>query len=159
MTLADYSRTELCVELHGGDVAAVLCELSQALERTGAVPDALATFHAAMNRHYLSDRDIFPGVACAVACTPSLARPVLAVGRCATPLMWRPNDAPVTLVFLVATPTTEARPALLAALTRLARSDGSLAELQAAHEAEGMLPVLERFAADESRMLLAPIGA
>ena len=146
--------------MRGGDVAAVLFELSQALEGAGAVPDGLATFHAAMNRHFLSDRELFPGVACAVAHAPNLARPVLAVGRCTTPLMWRQNDAPVTLVFLVATPTTEARPALLAALTRLARHDVSMAALQSAGNSESMLAVLERFPADESEMLLlSPLHA
>lgn len=159
MTLADYSRMDLCVELHGGDVAAVLCELSQALERAGAVPDALATFHAAMNRHFLSDRDLFPGVGCACATLPALAQPVFAIGRCVTPLTWRVGDSPVDLVVLVATPTTEARPALLVALARLTQDHAAIRALETATDGAAMREVLAAFPGAESELLALPGNA
>jgi len=142
MTLADFSRETLCVDLAGRDVVAVLSELSLVLERNGVVPDALAVINAAMNRHFISDSDALPGLAYPVSPLPSITQVMFALGRTATPFTWTLGFAPVNLVVLIATPTTGPQPALLAALGRLARNEKACAAIHNATSAAGIVETL-----------------
>jgi len=139
MTLADFTRPGLLVpRLRGSDVAGVIQELCQAMQREGRVPDLLPFYHAVLNREYLVSTSIEVGLAFPHGRLPGLAEVSFAFGRCVPPIVWHQQSAPpVSMVFLAAVPATDSTRylALLAGITRLARDAELLAKLHAADDA------------------------
>lgn len=147
MTLADFTREELCLpDLLGAEPTAVLCELSRALERAQVVPSSLSLIDLSLNHYFLGEADTIGAVACVMVRLPSLHETVLAVGRKASALAWRAGGPAVKLVFLVAGPSTEplVHPVMLAGIRRLAGDALALDRILAAAHATQMLNVLAR---------------
>src|SRR5262245_52240349 len=109
MTLADFTSPGLIIpSLRGNDVASVIQELSQALQRERRVPDLLPFYHAALNREYLGSTDVGAGIAIPHARVLGLKQLSFALGRGREPLVWCSRAAEaVKLVVLVAVPGTE----------------------------------------------------
>lgn len=139
MTLADFTRPALLLpRLRGPDVAGVIQELCQAMQREGCVPDLLPFYHSVLNREYLVSTSIEVGIAFPHARLPGLAEVSFAFGRCQPPLVWHQQSSPpVSMVFLAAVPATDSTRylALLAGITRLAQDANLLALLHAADDA------------------------
>lgn len=139
MTLADSTHPRLLVpRLRGPDVAGVIQELCQAMQREGCVPDLLPFYHSVLNREYLVSTSIEVGIAFPHARLPGLADVTFAFGRCQPPLVWHQQSSPpVSMVFLAAVPATDSTRylALLAGITRLAQDANLLAQLHAADDA------------------------
>ncbi len=89
MTLADFTSPGLIIpSLRGKDVASVIQELGQALQRKGRIPDLLPFYHAALNREYLLSTEMEAGMAFPHARAPGLNGLAFALGRSAEPLGW-----------------------------------------------------------------------
>jgi mannitol/fructose-specific phosphotransferase system IIA component (Ntr-type) len=147
VTLADFTSRDLIVpQLRGRDEAAVLQELSQALQREGRVPDFLPFYHAALNREFLVSSDWEAGMAFPHARLPGLKELSFALGRCDPQLNWGAKVGhSVRLIFLIAVPATESAQylSLVSGLARLAK-DGQLVEkLRTAEDAMQMFEVLQ----------------
>ena len=131
MTLADFTSPGLIIpRLRDQDVASVIQELSQALQREGRVPDLLPFYHAALNREFLVSTDMEAGIAFPHARLPGLKELSFALGRSGEPLTWGTRAArSVRLVFLIAVPATDSTQylSLISGLARLAK-DGRLVE-------------------------------
>jgi len=144
MTLADFTNPGLMIpRLRGQDVATVIQELSQALQREGRVPDLLPFYHAALNREFLVSTDMEAGIAFPHARLPGLKEVSFALGRSDEPLTWGKRAAPsVRLVFLIAVPATDSTQYLLlvSGVARLARDSRLLEKL---HRAQDTLQILE----------------
>src|SRR5215813_9227992 len=125
MTLADYTSPGLIIpHVRGPDVAAVIQELSHAMQREGRVPDLLPFYHAALNREFLVSTDVEAGMAFPHARQAGLRELSFAFGRIDPPLHWGTgNGRMVGVVFLIAVPATDATQHLLliSGLVRLAR--------------------------------------
>jgi len=92
MTLADFTSPGLIIpHLRGQDVASVIQELSQALQREGRVGDLLPFYHAALNREFLVSTDMEAGMAFPHARLPGLKELSFALGRSGEPLGWGAN--------------------------------------------------------------------
>ena len=148
MTLADLTSPGLIVpHLRGQDVATVIQELSQALQREGRVPDLLPFYHAALNREFLVSTDMEAGIAFPHARLPGLKELSFALGRRGEPLTWgtRATRA-VRLVFLIAVPATDSTQYLLlvSGLARLARNSQLVEKLHAAQDTFQILEVLQQ---------------
>jgi mannitol/fructose-specific phosphotransferase system IIA component (Ntr-type) len=102
MTLADFTSPALVVpHLRGHDVAAVIQELSQALQREKRVADLLPFYHAALNREFMVSSDMEAGMAFPHARLPALKELSFALGRSDPPLVWGARSTgAVRLVFL-----------------------------------------------------------
>jgi mannitol/fructose-specific phosphotransferase system IIA component (Ntr-type) len=144
MTLADFTTPGLIIpHLRGQDVATVIQELSQALQREGRVPDLLPFYHAALNREFLVNTDMEAGIAFPHARLPGLKELSFALGRSGDPLKWGTRAArSVKLVFLIAVPATDSTQylSLISGLARLA-GDGRIVE--SLHHAQDTLQILE----------------
>lgn len=150
-SLAAFTSSALMLpELRGGDVTAILAELSEALQREARIPDLLPFYHAALNREYLCSTSMNYGFAFPHARLHGLKTLSFALGRSSKPILWggqsRACGTPVRLIFLSAVPATDATSylAFVAALSRLSREPHQLAALLAAPDAEGMLSVLQQ---------------
>jgi PTS system nitrogen regulatory IIA component len=134
-------------QLRGQDAAAVIQELSQALQREGRVPDLLPFYHAALNREFMVSTDMEAGLAIPHARLPGLKEVSFALGRSEEPLTWgaRPTR-PVRLVFLMAVPATDSTQYLLliSGLARLAKDGRLMEHLHAARDTFQILDVLKR---------------
>lgn len=110
MSLADYTQPGLIIpRLRGRDAASVIQELSQALHHEGCVPELLPFYHEVMNREFLASTVMENGLAIPHARLAALKRLTFAFGRGERPIAWGlKGTAPVTLVFLVAVPATDA---------------------------------------------------
>jgi mannitol/fructose-specific phosphotransferase system IIA component (Ntr-type) len=148
MTLADFTSPGLIVpRLRGQDVAAVIQELSQAMQREKRVPDLLPFYHAALNQEFLVSTDMEAGMAFPHARLPGLKELSFALGRSAEPLGWTARATrSVRLVFLMAVPATDSTQYLLliSGLARLGNDSRLAAMLQAAPDAFQMLEVLQQ---------------
>ncbi len=148
MTLADFTSPGLIIpHLRGPDVAGVIQELSQAMQRSGRVPDLLPFYHAALNREFLVSTDVEAGMAFPHARQPGLKELSFAFGRSDQPLHWgAPSGRPVRMVFLIAVPATDATQHLLlvSGLVRLARDSRLVQALQDASGAAEILAVLQQ---------------
>ena len=144
MTLADFTTPGLIIpHLRGQDVATVIQELSQALQREARVPDLLPFYHAALNREFLVNTDMEAGIAFPHARLPGLKELSFALGRSGDPLKWGTRAArSVKLVFLIAVPATDSTQylSLISGLARLA-GDGHIVERL--HHAQDTLQILE----------------
>lgn len=147
LTVADFTSPALIVpRLRGEDAAAVIQELSQALQRDQRVPDLLPFYHAALNREFMVSTDVEAGMAFPHARLPALKEVCFAFGRSDQPLGWGNKAAgAVRLVFLIAVPATDATQylALISGLVRLARDSRLVARLHAATDKCQMLAVLQ----------------
>jgi mannitol/fructose-specific phosphotransferase system IIA component (Ntr-type) len=148
MTLADFTTPGLIIpHLRGQDVAAVIQELSQALQREGRVPDLLPFYHAALNREFLVSTDMEAGIAFPHARLPGLKELSFALGRRGEPLTWGTRTTrTVRLVFLIAVPATDSTQYLLliSGLARLARNSQLVEKLHAAQDTFQILEVLQQ---------------
>jgi mannitol/fructose-specific phosphotransferase system IIA component (Ntr-type) len=147
-TLADFTRPGLVIpQLRERDTAGIISELSQALQREGAVPDVLPFYHTALNQELLTSSALDCGLAVPHARLSGAKQLLFALGRAPHPVLWGANGAtPVELIFLLAVPATDAAGYLhlLACLARLGRQSGWLAELRRAFDTESMMAVLEK---------------
>lgn len=150
-SLAAFTSLALVLpELHGGDVTAILAEMSEALQREARIPDLLPFYHAALNREYLASTSVNDGFAFPHARLQGLKTLSFALGRSPKPIHWggqsRACGTPVRLIFLSAVPATDATSylAFVAALSRLSREPHQLSALLAAPDAEAMLFILQQ---------------
>ena len=149
MTLADFTKPGLITpHLRGRDAASAIHELSLALHRAGAVPDLLQFYNTALNREFLLDTGLPPGVACPHARLPGIPKMAFAFGRADEPFAWgaRPGE-PVRFVFLVAVPSEESAQflSLMAGIARLSGDRDLLLSLQLALDPGVIFETFHRF--------------
>jgi PTS system fructose-specific IIC component len=148
MTLADFTSQGLIIpSLRGKDVASVIQELGQALQRERRVPDLLPFYHAALNREFLVSTDMEAGMAFPHARTPGLSGLSFALGRSSEPLTWGAKAArSVRLVFLIAVPATDSIQylQLISGLARLAKDSRLVEKLHAAQDTIQVFEVLQQ---------------
>ena len=146
VSLADYTGPGLIVpQLREGDTAGIISELSQVLQRQGAVPDVLPFYQAALNQELLTSSALECGLAFPHARLSGIKRLQFAFGRTPAPIVWGAKSSwPVQLIFLLAVPATDAAGYLhlLASLARLGQQPDVLAQLRAAENAQALLAVL-----------------
>ena len=148
LSLADFTSPGLIVpSLRGRDAAAVIQELSAALQREGRVTDVLQFYHCALNREYLCSTVAEPGWAMPHALVKGLDKPCFVLGRSAPPLVWMSIDRQsVSLVFLFAIPETDAWTYmnLICGLARLSKAPQLVEQLLKASDTFGILNVLKQ---------------
>jgi PTS system fructose-specific IIA component len=148
MTLAQFTSVGLIVpHLRGADVAGVIQELSQAMQREGRVPDLLPFYQTALNREFLVSTDMEAGMAFPHARLPGLKELSFAFGRSDAPLLWgTSNGRAVRIVFLIAVPATDATQHLLliSGLARLAKDQELMDKLSFATDPVEILELLRR---------------
>ena len=148
MTLADFTSAGLIIpHLRGQDVATVIQELSQAMQRERRVPDLLPFYHAALNREFLVSTDMEAGMAFPHARLPGLQELCFALGRSGETLTWGTRAArPIRLVFLIAVPATDSIQYLLliSGLARLAKDSRLVEKLHAGQDTAQILEVLQQ---------------
>jgi len=148
MTLADFTSPGLIIpRLHGHDVASVIQELSQALQREKRVIDLLPFYHAALNREFMVSTDIEAGMAFPHARLPALKELSFAFGRSDETLSWGPRSAwSVRLVFLMAVPATDSTQYLLliSGFARLTKEVRLVEKLHATQDTFQILEVLQQ---------------
>jgi mannitol/fructose-specific phosphotransferase system IIA component (Ntr-type) len=146
MTLADFTSSGLVIpRLHGREVASIIQELSQALQREGRVSDWLPFFHAALNREFLVGTNMEMGMAFPHARMAGLKQLSFAFGRSDEPLAWSKRGAhSVRLVFLSAVPPSDSTQylSLISGLARLAKDPRLLDRI---HSAADTFQILEVF--------------
>jgi PTS system nitrogen regulatory IIA component len=146
--LADFTAPGLIIpRLRGRDVAGVIQELSQVMQREGCVPDLLPFYDAALNREFLVSTDMEAGMAIPHARLPGLVRLSFALGRSEAPLAWSTRGArPVQIVFLLAVPATDSTQYLLliSGLARLSREEGLMEKLYTAKDTPAIFEVLQQ---------------
>jgi PTS system nitrogen regulatory IIA component len=156
MTLADFTSPALTIpHLRGHDVASVIQELSQALQREKRVTDLLPFYHAALNREFMVSTDMQAGMAFPHARLPALSEVCFALGRSDEPLSWGPRAAcSVRLVFLMAVPATDSTQYLLltSALARLTKEVRLVEKLRRAQDSSQILEVLQQIELRTSSM-------
>ena len=148
MTLADFTSPDLIVpHLRGQDVASVIQQLSQSLQREKRVTDLLPFYHAALNREFMVSTDMEAGMAFPHARLPALKELSFALGRSDEPLLWGPRAArSVRLVFLLAVPASDSTQYLLvlSGLARLTKEHRLVETLHASQDAVQIIEVLRR---------------
>lgn len=148
VTLADYTGSALIVpRLREGDTAGIISELSQVLQRQGAVPDVLPFYQAALNQELLTSSALDGRLAFPHARLSGIKRLRFALGRTPAPVAWGAKSSwPVQLIFLLAVPATDAAGYLhlLASLARLGQQSDILAQLRDSEDAEAVLAVLQQ---------------
>ena len=146
VSLADYTGPGLIVpQLREGDTAGIISELSQVLQRQGAVPDVLPFYQSALNQELLTSSALDCGLAFPHARLSGIKRVKFALGRTPAPIAWGAKSSwPVQLIFLLAVPATDAAGYLhlLASLARLGQQPEVLVQLRAAENVEAILAVL-----------------
>jgi len=146
VSLADYTGPGLIVpQLREGDTAGIISELSQVLQRQGAVPDVLPFYQSALNQELLTSSALDCGLAFPHARLGGVRRLQFAFGRTPEPIVWGARSCwPVQLVFLLAVPATDAAGylQLLASLARLGQQPELVTQLRGAENAEDILAVL-----------------
>jgi mannitol/fructose-specific phosphotransferase system IIA component (Ntr-type) len=159
LTLADFTSPGLIVPyLHGLDAAAVIQELSAALQRERRVTDVLQFYHSAFNREYLCSTVTEPGWAMPHALVKGLEKPCFVLGRCPSPIIWMKSDRQqISLVFLFAIPETDARAYmnLISGLARLSREPRLVEELLKAGDTFEILNVLKQVNLRGSQIIIA----
>ena len=127
------------------DVADVIQELSQAMQRERRVPDLLPFYQAALNREFLVSSEMEEGMAFPHARLPGLKELSFAFGRSDGPLRWGTRGAhAVRMVFLLAVPATDSTQYLLviSGLARLAKAPHLVEQLLGAQDIVQILDVL-----------------
>jgi fructose PTS system EIIA component len=147
-TLADLTSPGLIVpSLRGQDVAGVIEELSQALQRENRVPDMLPVFQTALKRELQVSTDMEAGMAFPHARLPGLMALSFALGRSAEPLGWTATAArSVRLVFLMAVPENDAAQylSLISGIVRLAKDTALVNKLLTVPDSAQMFEVLQQ---------------
>ena len=155
LSLASFTEPALIVpQLHSQEPAAVIQELSQALQRRQRVPDLLPFYHAVMNREFLISTALDYGIALPHARLGGLKELCFAVGRSRNTIQWGPKGVmPVRLVFLLAVPSTEAADYLLlmAGLSRLGKDTAQVEALLNASTAEEILSLFNQIKLRQGR--------
>ncbi len=148
LTLANFTSPGLIVPyLRGQDAAAVIQELSRAFQREGRVTDSLQFYHSALNREYLCSTVTEAGWAMPHALVRGLSEPCFALGRRTPPVVWTKSDRqPVSLVFLLAIPETDARAYinLIYGLARLSKAPHLVEQLFKASDTFEIINVLKQ---------------
>lgn len=148
MTLADFTSQGLVVpHLRGQDVASVIQELSQVLQREQRIPDSLPFYHAALNREFMVSTDMEAGMAFPHARLPTLKAVSFSLGRSDESLRWGTRAVgTVRLVFLLAVPATDSTQYLLliSGLARLARNHRLVEMLCEARDTFQIIEVLKQ---------------
>ena len=148
MTLADFTSPGMIVpHLRGREVAGMIQELSQTLQREGRVPDLLPFYHAALNREFLVSTDMEAGMAFPHARLPGLKELSFAFGRTDEPVLWGTRGVrTVRMVFLFAVPATDSTQYLLliSGLARLAKEKRLVEKLHTARDTFQILEVLRQ---------------
>lgn len=147
MTLADFTRAELCLpNLQGRDPAAVLSELSGALEREHRVPASLSLFNVALNQYFFANGDTIGAAAYSLGRLASLHTTTFAVGQAREQFWWRNGCAPVYLVFLIAAPPDDssAEAAIISGVKRLVEDPATMRTMQASGSSSRMFAALAR---------------
>jgi PTS system nitrogen regulatory IIA component len=148
MTLAAFTSPGLIIpSLRGRDVATVIQELSQALQREARVPDLLPFYHAALNREFLVSTEMGAGMAFPHARVAGLKELSFALGRSDEPLGWGAKASrSVRLVFLLAVPATDSTQylQLISGLARLAKEPKLVEKLRSAVDTFQIFDVLRR---------------
>ncbi len=147
-TLADFTSAGLILpSLCGRDVASVIQELAQAMQREKRVPDLLPFYEAALNREFLVSTDMEAGMAFPHARLPGLKALSFAFGRSDETLLWKARGlSAVRLVFLLAVPASDFPHVLtlISGLARLAKDTRLMESLQTAPDAFQILEVLKQ---------------
>lgn len=144
-SLADFTRPELVVpRLRESDAAGIIGELSRALQRHGGLRDLLPFYQAALNQELLASSVMECGIAFPHARIGGVGRLQFAFGRLPHPVIWSPGGhAPAHLVFLVASPATDASGYLhlVASFSRLGQQPSNLAALREADDAGAIMRI------------------
>lgn len=148
MTLADFTSPGIIIPwLRGQDVATILQELSQVLYQEKRVPDMLPFYHAVLNREFLVNTDLEPGMAFPHARLAGLSELSFALGRSPRPISWGARTGhPVRLVFLLAVPATDSTQYLqvISGLARFAREARLVEKLYSAQDTFQIFEVLQQ---------------
>jgi mannitol/fructose-specific phosphotransferase system IIA component (Ntr-type) len=148
VSLADYTRPSLMVpRLRERETAGVIKELSQLLQQEGCVPEVLPFYNEALNREFLVNTATQSGFAFPHARLSGITRMFFALGHSAQPLCWgAKGSVPVSFVFLVAVPATDAAAylQLLGGLVRLGSALPQLEQLRAAADARQLYQVIQQ---------------
>jgi len=148
VSIMDYTRSELLLpELEEKDTAGIIGQLSQVLQRQGAVPDVLPFYHAALNQELLHNSALPSGIAIPHARLAGVKHLQFAFGRAPAPVNWGAKGSwAVQFVFLVAIPASDSAGYLhlLAGIARLGQQTELLAQLRNTRETAGILEVFER---------------
>lgn len=148
VSMMEYTRPELIVpDLRETDIAGIIGQLSQGLQRQRVVSDLLPFYHAALNQELLHNSALESGIAIPHARLAGVKQLQFAFGRAALPISWGVKGSwAVQYVFLVAVPASDSATylQLLAGIARLSQQPAQLAELRQARGAEEILGVFER---------------
>jgi mannitol/fructose-specific phosphotransferase system IIA component (Ntr-type) len=131
-------------QLRSRDMAEVIQELSQLLQREQRVADGQAVYFAAMNREKICSSNMEVGMAFPHARLAELKALSFALGRSREPLRWGNAAGNVQLVFLMAVPENDAMQylSLISGLARLSKDRPLLDKLHAAQDASQIFEVL-----------------
>jgi nitrogen PTS system EIIA component len=143
-------------ELAGTTVEEALAEMSAGVARSGAVRDADDLARRLVERERLGSTGLGGGIAIPHCKVRDLADVVLAIGVSKTGIDFHaPDGVPVTLVFLVLSPSEA--PALhlqaLARISRIIRIPGVAESLRTAPKAEAVAGILK----EAERQLAVPV--
>lgn len=159
-TLADYTSPALIVPyLRGSDAAAVIQELSAALQREGRVTDMLPLYQAALNREYLRSTVTEQGWALPHVLLKGLNKPCFALGRPTAPIAWVDNRGHrVQLIFLLVTAETDARTymTIILGLARLSKESELLDRLRRVKDSFEIFDLLRQVRMPVNRIAAPP---
>ncbi|MDO8543885.1 MAG: hypothetical protein Q7S40_25865 [Opitutaceae bacterium] len=147
MTLAEFTQANLCLpSLRGRDPAAVLSELSRALEREHLVPASLSLFNVALNQYFFANGDTIGAAAYSLGRLASLHTTAFAVGQAREQFWWRNGCASVYLVFLIASPPNDSQTesAIIGGVKRLVDDRVTLQMIHSATRPATMFAALSR---------------
>ncbi len=148
LSLAHYTRPALIIpQLRERETAGVIKELSQLLQQEGCVPEVLPFYNETLNREFLVNTATETGFAFPHARLSGITEMAFALGRSRQPLIWGSKGSlPVSFVFLVAVPATDAAAylQLLSGLGRLGSRQQWLRELYEADTPPEICRVLDQ---------------
>jgi mannitol/fructose-specific phosphotransferase system IIA component (Ntr-type) len=147
-SLSDFTQPGLILPaLKQSDTAGVINDLSQALQRQGAIPDMLPFYHAALNQELMTSSAHENAMAFPHARLSGIRQVQFAMGRSPEPILWGPRGQswPVHFVFLLAVPATDSATYLhlLASLARMAQQPEPVAELRRAADADSIFRLFQ----------------
>jgi mannitol/fructose-specific phosphotransferase system IIA component (Ntr-type) len=154
-SLADFSSAALILpRLSEQNPPGVIQELSRLLQQDGRILDLLPFCNAVLNRELLVSTAMDYGMAFPHARVSGLKELRFALGRAHHPIAWGPGKpVPITLVFLIAVPATDAGDYinLISGLARLGKESRLLDTLQAAQDATEIFSVLKQVPIRQSK--------
>jgi mannitol/fructose-specific phosphotransferase system IIA component (Ntr-type) len=148
LSLADYTSPALLLsQLRERETPGVIKELSHLLQQEGCVPEVLPFYNEALNREFLVNTATENGFAFPHARLAGVTHMSFALGRSRDPLTWGAKGSlPVSFVFLVAVPATDAAAylQLLSGLVRLGEKSEWLHQLRRARNPKELYEVLKQ---------------